>query len=283
MITVVRKSGEVTRHITIYERGDQVPSGVRVRKYAERLKAVPGEYVTDMKGLMIPLLRVQRIGKQSLTGDTRRMFIFPAFAWLPHKSRDFIYPVQRLELAPALPIPHQWQVVITLTAKGVDIFTASCQVFKGYPSKAIWVQIRKMFRSETFVNALFERGGYMDKLRKRLIERGVDEEHLGDRIADLLQDKDAHPTMQRWAFGVALDVLTDKGRKIPDDEEKRQLQEVDLDNELEKRLLTQRSTVPMDPNYQVPDDAVLAEETPLESADRVHPLAVSFEEGDELP
>jgi hypothetical protein len=92
MIELQRKNGDgITKKYTIYEAGDLVPSTVRLVPYAKRFEAMRGEYVEDINGRFVPLLRRICINK---TNNHHNM-IFPGFTWQPFRSVMFSYPLEK--------------------------------------------------------------------------------------------------------------------------------------------------------------------------------------------
>lgn len=229
MIERKETHGAMTRVITVYEPGDIVPDGVNVIPYRDRLMAQKGDYVTDMNGFMIPCRRRQKTKRGTF-------FVFPRFAWFPEKYPDFIYPVWRLSEAQAPPgLPATYQAVLRIVSTGEDLLTAALVVFKGLPLNVAWRKTLKMFNSDQFLDALVHQGGYMSKLRERLLAKGITEERIADEIVQIIEDDDPKKSnLRKWALEQSMKILDEKpGRRVPDGAER-----YDEEDELDKLIST---------------------------------------------
>lgn len=212
MIEHVDSYGQVTRTITLYEPGDIIPDGINVIPYRDRLSAQKGDYVTDLNGLMIPCRRRQT--------TKRGMFlVFPRFAWFPEKYPDFIYPLWRLAERGRTPgMPDSYNAVLRLVGAGEDLLTSALLVFKGVPLNVAWKKTLRMFRNDQFLEALVHQGEYMSTLRKKLIERGIDEDRIAEEIEKALgDDSEKKSGLKKWALETSMKILEQKpGRRPPE-------------------------------------------------------------------
>lgn len=203
MITITRQRRSGARHdYVIYEPGDSLPAHVRVVEYRSRKHAMKGEYVTDINGRMVPLLRRVEIGKG------RTNFIFPGFCWQSWKMDIFSYPVEKAA-APDKPrfLTGKHMALAALINDGMDPGMAVRKLWPRSGRRQVVNIIRRSFANQEFIAYLFMELGYVKKLKELLKDRDITEETIADEIAGLIQGERVNPTLKKWALETAMSAL----------------------------------------------------------------------------
>lgn len=215
MITLKRQRHTgVTAEYLIYEAGDVVPPTVRLVAYKDRFTAMRGEYVEDINGRFVPLLRRICINK---TNNHTNM-IFPGFTWQPWKNIMFSYPLEKAATSDVpVGIKGKDLLVARLIEEGVDIETCVRRAYPGYGRRQVMSYLMRMFANPVFLKYLFVELGYVKKLKKALEQRGISVDSIADQIGDLITDDKAVPTLRKWALETALAALEtqDKSNAMP--------------------------------------------------------------------
>lgn len=204
-----RLDGIVQSHV-IYEAGDIVPPTVRLVPYRRRFHAMKGEYVEDINGRYVPLLRRICINKAS----NHNNMIFPGFTWQPWKNEMFSYPLAKAA-TDDVPVGLKGKdlLVARLIEDGVD---AEESVRKAYPRmgrRQIMNYLMRMFMNPVFLRYLFVELGYVKKLKRALEERGISVDSIATQIEDLIGNERAVPTLRKWALETALNALETQERQ----------------------------------------------------------------------
>ena len=216
MITITReRKAGIKYDYVIYEPGDVVPPTLRVVPYRHRKSAMKGELVTDINGRMVPLLRRITINK----GRGWVMMIFPGFCWQPWKMDIFSYPLEKAAAPDVSKVltPKNMSFA-ALVAAGMPIETAMVKVWPSIRGRRVLAVVRRLFANDEFVTYLLLELGYVSTIKEALESRGIDSDSLAGEIADLIQDRDANPTLKRWALETALSIIekpTGKGAALP--------------------------------------------------------------------
>lgn len=215
MITLTRQRRNGIKYdYIIYEPGDILPAGVRVVEYRNRRSAMRGEYVTDINGRMVPLLRRVHIKAQG-----RDMFIFPGYCWQPWKNDMFSYPLEKAQ-APDAPktLTGKHMAMAAMINDGVEIEAAVRKLWPRSGKRQVMVMIRRAFANSEFVHYLLVELGYMNKLKAALESKGMTIDTIADEIHELATSKKANPTLKKWALETALGALDSKeqGKPLPE-------------------------------------------------------------------
>jgi hypothetical protein len=205
MIQLTRKrlSG-VSSTYNIYEAGDVAPSTIRLVPYKDRFSAMKGEYVEDINGRFVPLLRRICINKNL----NHHNMIFPGFTWQPWKNAMFSYPLEKAS-TDDVPVGLKGKdiLVARLLEEGLDPEVSVRRAYPGYGRRQIVSYLMRMFANPVFLRYLFVELGYVKKLKKALEQRGVSVDSIADQIGDLIGNEKAVPTLRKWALETALAAL----------------------------------------------------------------------------
>lgn len=215
MIEIKRKrqSGAVHTY-TLYEAGDIVPATIRLVTYRNRFSAMSGEYVEDINGRFVPLLRRICINKTL----KHHNMIFPGFTWQPWKNVMFSYPIDKAQADDvASGLRGKDLLVAKLIQQGYDAEQCVKKAYPSYGRRQIIGYLSRMFMNPMFIQYLFVELGYVKKLKAALERRGVNVDSLADEIENLITSNSANPTLKRWALETALQALEtqDKSSPIP--------------------------------------------------------------------
>lgn len=215
MIQLTRTRLNGTKHTySIYEAGDVVPHGVTLVPYRKRWQAMKGEYVEDINGRYVPLLRRICINKHL----NHHNMIFPGFTWQPWKQERFSYPVDKAS-ADNVPVGLRGKdiLVAKLIEEGLDAEQCVRRAYPGYGRRQVMSYLMRMFANPVFLQYLFVELGYVKRLKKALENRGISVDSIADQIGDLIADEKAVPTLRKWALETALAALEtqDKGSGMP--------------------------------------------------------------------
>jgi len=206
-----RESG-ATHTYTIYEAGDVVPATVRLVPYAKRFEAMSGEYVEDINGRFVPLLRRICINKQL----KHHNMIFPGFTWQPWKNVMFSYSIEK---GSAASIPQGLRgkdiLVAKLIEQGLDAEACVRRAYPTYGRRQIMSYLTRMFMNQKFIQYLFVELGFVKKLKKALENKGVTVDRIAEEIDQLLSDERSNPTLRRWALETALAALESQDKSTP--------------------------------------------------------------------
>ena len=224
MIELVRKrSNGVKFTYTIYEPGDIVPVQMRLVRYKDRHHAMKGDYVEDINGRFVPLLRRVCIDKER----NHHNMIFPGFCWQPFKQMIFSFPIDKAVLSDVPDGVNGKDIVFAkLLHEGVDPEVAVKKLNPRFSRRQVVNYILRMFANQQFVQHLFADLGYMNKLKKALQDQGLSVEAIADRISEFISDPRANPGLRKWALETALNALETQDKRQPLAE----LQSMEMDN-----------------------------------------------------
>lgn len=213
MIELKRKRSDgITSTYTIYEPGDIVPATVRLVPYRSRWAAMKGEYVEDINGRFVPLLRRICINKHL----GHHNMIFPGFTWQPWRNELFSYPLEKAASSDAPQgIRGKDILVAKLIDEGIDIEACVKRAYPGYGRRQIMGYVMRMFSNPVFLQFLFVELGYVKKLKTALEKRGISVESIADQIGNLIDDEKAVPTLRKWALETALAALESQDKSNP--------------------------------------------------------------------
>lgn len=209
MITITRQRRSGAKHeYVIYEPGDVLPHSIRVVPYRNRRQAMRGEYVTDINGRMVPLLRRIDIRKRNQV-----MFIFPGFTWQPWVQDIFSYPIDKAQ-EPDQPryLTPKLMAMAALVNSGMDVDLAVMKLWPRSGKRQIAMIARRAFGNQEFIHYLLVELGFVNKLKEALEARGMSMDTIADEIQELATSKKANPTLKKWALETALEALGDKDK-----------------------------------------------------------------------
>jgi hypothetical protein len=205
MITLQRtRLNGVKQTYSIYEAGDIVPPDIRLVSYKNRWTAMKGEYVEDINGRFIPLLRRICINKNL----NHHNMIFPGFTWQPWRNDLFSYPIDKAS-ADNVPVGLRGKdiLIAKLIEEGLDAEQCVRRAYPGWGRRQVMAYLMRMFANPVFLRYLFVELGYVKKLKKALENRGISVDSIADQIGDLISDEKAVPTLRKWALETALAAL----------------------------------------------------------------------------
>lgn len=207
MIEVISSHGaSITRRI-IYEPGDLVPNGIKLVRYRDRFSAMRGEYVEDINGRFVPLL--QRVRIKARDGYH---FIFPGYCWATYRTDRFSWPVSTASVnsTPTRVLPPKAHLVLAMLSKGVDMNAVAARAWPGDTYKTRLRRLRHYFHNELFMTLFLEQTGYMNKLKEALLNRGINQERIGNEIADIIESGGRDARLRQWALEKAMEILDEE-------------------------------------------------------------------------
>lgn len=210
MIVLERKRLDgIKASYTIYEAGDIVPATVRLVPYAKRFEAMRGEYVEDINGRFVPLLRRICINKDK----NHHNMIFPGHTWQPFKNVMFSYPLEKASME-NVPVGLTGKdiLVAKLIDEGIDAEVCVKRAYPRYGRRQVINYLMRIFHNPAFLQYLFQELGYVKKLKAALVQRGVSVDSIAEQIEGLINNDHAVPTLRKWALETALAALETQDR-----------------------------------------------------------------------
>lgn len=211
MIELVRKRSNGVKHTyTVYEPGDIVPPQIRLVRYKDRHHAMKGDYVEDINGRFVPLLRRVCINKER----NHHNMIFPGFCWQPFKQMIFSFPIDKAVLSDVPDGVNGKDIIFAkLLHEGIDPEVAVKRVYPRFSRRQVVNYILKMFANPQFVQHLFSDLGYMNKLKAALQAQGLSVDAIADKINEFISDPKANPGLRKWALETALNSLETQDKR----------------------------------------------------------------------
>lgn len=202
--------GKAVYHI--YEKHDPPPVGRRIFNHWEMDKAMRGEWVRDVNGKIVPVLRrVEFTRKKGTRPGKEVLLIFPGFSWMvrAYEDRPFCYPDEPRFRTKGISPSHA--LFAKLLSKGLEWDRAMGIAFPKLPPRARKLRAMTILNNDTFIILYLEEAGIMADLKKHLADaHNITDVSVIDMLVDIMKDKDEAASLRKYAIETIFGLTSEK-------------------------------------------------------------------------